>query len=252
MTDNPYCLCPCEPNYMYSLCNLTGMAGLVMSDRILGRDFGSKICNRFERSLGGEFTDCDGRILLIHSKFPDLTLPGLCGTLIDCINAMLLTAYLPRLAHGNWAIIRNEFLKYDDNGQLEVKELKGTSKIDPNNYRAGESPLRAFIPATAAYATWPTRLFTVSDGALQSPLLEDAKFPDVLVAKAYSIGGEQLDLVLYNGKEPGVFRLGFDRLTPNKEYKLSTGQSAVASEAGKAYVEVNISGRTQIVLQPVN
>ncbi|KAL6410795.1 hypothetical protein AUP68_07227 [Ilyonectria robusta] len=302
MTENPYCLYPCEPNWTYSLCNLTGMAGLVISDRILGRDLGSKIRNRFERSLEEEFTECDGRILPIRSEFTGLTLPGLCGTLTDCINAMLLTAYLPHLAHRNWAMIRTEFLKYDSKGQLEVKDLKGADKMDPGNYRAGEGPLRAFIAATAAefgnekireealdqldniyFPVETTKtgslrnkglsattqvialmarlvkqrdlanatLHGPPDEALQGPLLEDAAFPDVLVAKAYSIDGKQLDLVLYNGKEPGVFRLGFDRLIPHKEYKLSTGGSIVANQAGKAYTESKISGRTQIILHPV-
>lgn len=53
--------------------SLTGMAGLVISDRILGRDLGSKIRNRFERSLEEEFTECDGRILPIRSEFTGLT-----------------------------------------------------------------------------------------------------------------------------------------------------------------------------------
>ncbi|KAI1872775.1 uncharacterized protein JN550_003649 [Neoarthrinium moseri] len=150
MTENPYCLYPCEPNWTYSLCNLTGMAGLVISDRILGRDLGQKLRNRFERSLEEEFTECDGRILPIRSEFTGLTLPGLCGTLTDCINAKLLTAYLPHLAHRTWAIIRKEFITYDKNGQLQVRDLKGADKMDPGNYRGGEGALRAFIAATAA------------------------------------------------------------------------------------------------------
>ncbi|WAO91622.1 Ldi domain-containing protein [Fusarium falciforme] len=267
MDNNPYCLYPCEPNWTYSLCNLTGMAGLVISDRILGRDLGARLRNRFERSLEEEFTECDGRILPIRSEFTGLTLPGLCGTLTDCINAMLLTAYLPHLAHRNWAMIRKEFIKYDEKDQLVVHDLKGADKMDPGNYRAGEGPLRAFIAATAAefgdekirkealdqldnvyFPVEATKtgslrnkglsatsqvialmarlvkqrdlanatLHGPSDEALSGPLLEDAPFPEVLVAKAYSEDGKKLDLVLYNGKEPGSFKLGFERLVPGK------------------------------------
>ncbi|KAF4428589.1 Linalool dehydratase/isomerase [Colletotrichum fructicola] len=287
MTENPYCLYPCEPNWTYSLCNLTGMAGLVISDRLLGRDLGVKLRNRFERSLEEEFTECDGRILPIRSEFTGLTLPGLCGTLTDCINAMLLTAYLPHLAHRNWAMIRKEFLKYDKNGQLEVRSLKGADKMDPRNYRASEGPLRAFIAATAAefgnekirkealhqldntyFPVEATKsgslrnkrsnrdlanatLHGPPENALQGPLLEEAPFPDVLVAKAYSNDGKQLDLVLYNGAEPGTFELGFERLVPGKEYSLSTGGSVKANNKGKATVKVSVKGRTQIILKPV-
>lgn len=49
------------------------MAGLVISDRVLGRDLGEKLRNRFERSLEEEFTECDGRILPIRSEFTGLT-----------------------------------------------------------------------------------------------------------------------------------------------------------------------------------
>ncbi|CAG9936421.1 unnamed protein product [Clonostachys rosea f. rosea IK726] len=301
MTDNPYCLYPCEPNWTYSLCNLTGMAGLVISDRILGRDLGHKLRNRFEKSLEEEFTECDGRILPIRSEFTGLTLPGLCGTLTDCINAMLLTAYLPHLAHRNWAIIRKEFIKYDKNGQLQVLNLKGADKMDPGSYRAGEGPLRAFIAGAAAefgdekirqealdqldHVYFPVEttktgaqynkglsatsqhialmarlvrnrdlanatLHGPSKEALEGPLLEEASFPDVLVAKAYSHDGNNLDLVLYNGNDPGVFELGFDRLLPHRKYSLSTGDFITADKAGRATYKAKIDGRTQIILAP--
>ncbi|KAF5543685.1 linalool dehydratase-isomerase precursor [Fusarium phyllophilum] len=302
MTDNPYCLYPCEPNWTYSLCNLTSMAGLVISDRILGRGCGEKLRNRFERSLEEEFTECDGRILSIRSEFTGLTLPGLCGTLTDCINAMLLTAYLPHLAHRNWAMIRKEFIKYDSKGELVVRDLKGADKMDPGNYRAGEGPLRAFIAATAAefgdekirkvaleqldnvyfpvevtktgslrnkglsattqVIALMARLVKQRDlanatlhgppkEALSGPILEEAPFPEVLVAKAYSEDGKKLDLVVYNGKEAGVFKLGFERLIPGQQYSVSTGGSVTVNEAGKAFIDAKINGRTQIILQPI-
>ncbi|CAI6099200.1 unnamed protein product [Clonostachys chloroleuca] len=245
--------------------SLTGMAGLVISDRILGRDLGHKLRNRFEKSLEEEFTECDGRILPIRSEFTGLTLPGLCGTLPDCINAMLLTAYLPHLAHRNWAIIRKEFIKYDKSGQLQVLNLKGADKMDPGSYRAGEGPLRAFIAGAAAefgdekirkealdqldHVYFPVEttktgaqynkglsatsqhialmarlvrnrdlanatLHGPSKEALEGPLLEEAPFPDVLVAKAYSHDGSNLDLVLYNGNEPGVLSSGLTGCSP--------------------------------------
>jgi len=301
MTENPYCLHPCEPNWTYSLCNLTGMAGLVISDRILGRDLGVRLRNRFERALEEDFTECDGRILPIRSEFTGLTLPGLCGTLTDCINAMLLTAYLPHLAHRNWAMIRKEFLTYDEEGQLEVKGLKGADKMDPGNYRAGEGPLRAFIAATAAefgdekvrkeaLAQLDTKYFPVEAthtgslrnkglsattqvialmarfvkhrdlanatlhgppaNALAGPVLEEAPFPDVLVAKAYSKDAKELDLVLYNGKEAGTFDLGFERLLPNHTYKLSNGGTFTADAEGKGTTKVTVKGRTQVILKP--
>lgn len=56
-----------------SKCSLIGIAGLVISDQILGRDLSVKLRNRFEQSLEEEFTECDGRILPIRSEFTGLT-----------------------------------------------------------------------------------------------------------------------------------------------------------------------------------
>lgn len=49
------------------------MAGLVISDRVLGRNLADKLRNRFEKSLEEEFTETDGRILPIRSEFTGLT-----------------------------------------------------------------------------------------------------------------------------------------------------------------------------------
>lgn len=89
-----------------------------------------------------------------------------------------------------------------------------------------------------------------AETALQGPILEECPFPDVLVAKAYSDDGKQLDLVLYNGKEPGVFQLGFERLIPGQAYSLSTGESVTADDKGKAGVKIRVDGRTQILMKP--
>lgn len=89
-----------------------------------------------------------------------------------------------------------------------------------------------------------------AENALQGPLLEECPFPEGLVSKTYSEDGKQLDLVLYNCKEPGVFELGFERMLPGQAYSLNTRESVTADDAGKAVVEVRVDGRTQIFLKP--
>lgn len=73
------------------------MAGLTISDRILGRDLSLKMRNRFERCLEEEFTECDGRILPLRSEFTGLTV----GTpQIDSVdNRQNTVADLPRVLH---------------------------------------------------------------------------------------------------------------------------------------------------------
>jgi hypothetical protein len=81
------------------------------------------------------------------------------------------------------------------------------------------------------------------------PLLDEAPFPEVLVAKAYSHDGQSVELVLHNGKEAGTFRLGFTRLRPGQTYSLG-GQSVTAGEDGSARFDVAVNGRTALVLVP--
>jgi hypothetical protein len=88
--------------------------------------------------------------------------------------------------------------------------------------------------------------------ALRGPLLTDLKFPDVLVAKAFSHDGKSLELVLYNGKAPGNFTLGLDRLAPGKAYRGQSGQEFHATATGTARLVVKVDGRTQINIEPVD
>lgn len=220
----------------------------------------------------------------------------------DCINSTLSAAYLPHIAHLNWAMARKETVQYDTAGKLNLVGLKGADKIDPGNYKAGVGCIRAAFASAAAefgdrkvsadcieqvdtemhpvmetatgalrnkglstiaqgsllrarlsrYQDW-TNMMTVGPppNALSGPLLTDCKFPDVLVAKAYSHDGQGLDLVLYNGNEAGVFDLGFERLQPGKEYMGQHGKKFTADSQGKAKIKANLDGRTPIMIQLV-
>lgn len=275
------------------------MAGLIISSRLLGNDYAEKIKPRFERALEDEMTEPDGRILPIRSELTGLTIPGLSGTLSDCINAMNLTAYLPHIGARVWAIIRNEHIAYDDK-KLTINDLRGADKMDPGNYKGGIGSLRAFVAgcaaefgddelrrdaldqldteyfpveatesgalrnkglsATAQVVALMARLMRHQDlanatlhgpdpVAMGGPILEDAAFPDVLVAKAYSHDGKGLDLVLYPGKSAGTFKLGFERLKAGQRYDVA-GQKMQADREGKGSVDVKLDGRTPVIVSP--
>ena len=245
-------------------------------------------------------TEPDGRILPIRSELTGLTIPGLSGTLSDCINAMNLTAYLPHIGSRVWAIIRNEHIYYDANGKLDVKDLRGADKMDPGNYRGGVGALRAFVAgcaaefgdeqvrvdalqqldetyfpvkstssgalynsglsATSQVVALMARLMRHQDlanatlhgpepKALKGPILAECKFPDVLVAKAYSHDGVGLDLVLYDGKGAGKQTLGLERLKANGKYTIGK-QAFTADGEGNARIEVELDGRTQLTVAP--
>lgn len=229
-------------------------------------------------------------------------IPGLAGALSDSVNSILCAAYLPAIAHRNWAFTKKETLQYNGKGELEIRNLVGADKLDPGNYKSGEGVIRCICAAAAAefgdeklrddllrqldeqyHPVFETRtgalknkgISTLEQGTtlrarlgrfqdwtkmiqrgppkhiFQGPVLDDVAFPDVLVAKAYSRDGESVDLVLYNGRAPGVFSLGFKNCKPGERYVLM-GQEQVVAKDGTVTFAVQIDGRTAGRLEPVN
>ena len=86
-----------------------------------------------------------------------------------------------------------------------------------------------------------------AESALRGPLLAHAKYPDVLVARAFS-RGEDLALVLHPGAAPGVQRLGLARLAPGAAYQVRGAVSArfAADANGEASLDVPLHGRTAL------
>lgn len=219
----------------------------------------------------------------------------------DCFNSILCAAFLPHIAHRNWAMTKRESITYNQDGQIDIRNLKGADTMDPGNYQSGKGTIYAitaeaagefgdytahdqclaeldklhpvFTTPTGAlknkgistlvqgtalrarliqYQDWTT-MTTSSPPAnvLEGPLLDEAPFPEVLVAKAYSPDGKSLELVLYNGKLAGTVQLGFSRLVPRREYVYGNGKAIVAGEDGKVTLEIFVDGRTAVTLSPV-
>jgi hypothetical protein len=84
------------------------------------------------------------------------------------------------------------------------------------------------------------------------PLLEAVPYPEVLVAKAVSSGSD-LELVLYPGRECDSVGIDISRLIPGQCYQItgSTVSEAVADAEGKARLQVQLRGRTEVRIHPV-
>jgi hypothetical protein len=85
------------------------------------------------------------------------------------------------------------------------------------------------------------------------PLLSEARYPEVLVAKAFS-HGDDLELVLYPGKAGGEQTLGFERLRAGQRYAVEgmEGASVTADAEGRASLAVKLAGRTALRLVPMH
>lgn len=147
--EDPYCLFSCEPNWIYTPCNLQGMTGQVIYDRVFGTDHAKQLLPVFEESLNTNFTEADGSIIPIRSQMTGFTIPGLCGALTDLVNALLCRGHLNHIARRMWAIFKKECIELDEaTGELRLKGLVGADKIDPGNYTSNEYallPILAYV-----------------------------------------------------------------------------------------------------------
>ncbi|MDR1217882.1 MAG: hypothetical protein LBJ99_04750 [Oscillospiraceae bacterium] len=86
--------------------------------------------------------------------------------------------------------------------------------------------------------------------AKTGPILADCAFPEVMVAKASS-GGDDLELVLYNGEEPGEYAIRLGRLKPETAYTVAgTDRTFNSDVSGEAELTVHIDGRTPVHITP--
>jgi Linalool dehydratase/isomerase len=151
-------LFPCEPNWIYSACNMTGINTLAMSDRLHGTRFIESVGEDFRRRLHEEFITPDGRVTAIRSARLGITIPALTSTMADCGLASMLHAFDPDLAQRCWAIVRREFI--DTSGSEPTIVLRGWDAIDTGNYR--KTHLGAFAPVMwAAAEMGDTELYDV-------------------------------------------------------------------------------------------
>ncbi|MFW0796923.1 hypothetical protein AAFP30_24170 [Gordonia sp. CPCC 205515] len=90
----------------------------------------------------------------------------------------------------------------------------------------------------------------VPDAWRTGPILTQAAYPDILVAKAVT-DGDGLDLVLYPGSGPVRTTIGVSRLAPRTRYRLTGCEfpEVVADETGHARVGVCLSSRHPVTLR---
>ncbi len=160
-----FTLYPCEPNWIYALCNGYGVLPLAMHDRLFGTDYAERILPAFRRGFENEFLSVDGRTIGIRSSMTGLTIPAMTSILSDAAVIWQLAPVFPDLARGLWETVRNEWVHVPAEGPVQL-EMRGWDRIDTGNYTA--------VPATAfAAITWAAK--EMGDMALAARLLEDAE-----------------------------------------------------------------------------
>jgi hypothetical protein len=277
---------PCEPRFIYSMCNLVGRNALALHDARHGTQLVSEIADRFEQTMEEEMMLPDGRIRVCTSSTFGFTVPSLSGLFGETWGIRFLTPYAPDQAERLWHILKRDFIAVGADGELEFKLLPlGWDTRKPANFSYDQWPeLNPLImvlwaalemgddqiiaatrqaierrngPGVADAMTW-TRANTMRDMVTKGlppawrsgPLLSDAAYPDVVVTRAVS-DGSALDIVLHPGDGPKEVELGFSRLVPGKTYKVIQGdREMTADAAGTARITLPLANRREITIAP--
>ncbi len=142
-----FTLFPCEPNWIYPLCNNFGGIALKIHDRLYGTRWWAEIEADYRRHFDNEFTTLDGRTLAIRSSRTGLTIAALTSVMADCVTAYFLHGILPDLARRAWEIARLDFIRVA-HGKVDLL-TRGWDAIDTGNYRKSMITTYAQVGAAA-------------------------------------------------------------------------------------------------------
>ena len=142
---SPYTLMPCEPNWVYPMCNAIGANAVRARDVQEGTALWPSVAGAFEQGLTRELMDADGHPLPFRSTLTGLAPPAIGGAAADATPALFLNGVLPDLAARIWSVGRARMLRPD--GTLERRRFW---PVDTGDYRFSRA---ASCTAVAAAAT---------------------------------------------------------------------------------------------------
>jgi len=277
---------PCEPHWIYSMCNLVGRTSLALHDGRHRTQYVAQIRDVFDQTMRDEMTLADGRIRVCTSSLFGFQVPSLSGLFGETWGIRFLTPHAPEQAERLWQILKQDFIHRNASGGLDFKLLPlGWDTRKPADFskwpelnplimtlwaalEMGDDEIIAATRKTmderygegiAASMTWSGRNTVrnmVNRGLPEAwkngPILAQAEYPQVIVARAVS-DGTALNLVLYPGAEPGIAALSLGRLIPGRTYRaVQSGVQLKAGPDGRCNLSVVLDGRTELDVVPVN
>ncbi len=130
---------PCEPGFVFPVCNTLGLSALTIRDRRRDTDVAAELLPRFRRTLDAEFTTADGTIISnVFSRygFGNTMLKTLAG---DGFHGVLLHPLAPDVTERTHEILRREVIEIVD-GRVELLTSGMATRMansDPGNNAKG-------------------------------------------------------------------------------------------------------------------
>jgi hypothetical protein len=130
-----FALFPCEPNWIYSICNTFGLNTQLCHDQLHGTGYAAASLPRLRTGYDNEFTRPDGCLIGMRSEHLGLTWNLWSGTAVQTPTAYFMHAGLPEIAQRTWWLLREQALTIRD-GHLHFP-LTTANRLDPGNYKLG-------------------------------------------------------------------------------------------------------------------
>lgn len=129
-SNHEFCLFPCEPNWIYPMCNNYGSAAIKIEDRLNGTSRWDSIKERYHHMLDSEFTQVDGSIDVVRSTRIGFAAP-VNGHSAQMYTSIFLHPVAPEIARRTWEIAKHQLLAVDDIQDALVK----LDNFDGGNYK---------------------------------------------------------------------------------------------------------------------
>lgn len=139
MTDSDYALIPCEPNWIYTVCNTFGINTLLAHDAVHGTHLFADVRDRLHHAYEHEFLRPDGRIVGVRARHLGLSWNFWAGAAVQLNTAFWLHAGFPDIAQRTWWLLRERELT-TDRGHPALP-LRLVSRLDPGNYTLGRDTM---------------------------------------------------------------------------------------------------------------
>jgi hypothetical protein len=289
-------LYPCEPNWIYTICNTFGLNTVLAQEHLAPTGESSATQERLRAAYESEFLRPDGRIVGVRSSHLGLSWNFWAAPSVQLATTYWMHPGLPDLAHRSWWLVRNGWLQVAEGRVSTPRSV--VSRLDPGSYKIGADTFTLAVTtmaareigdeevAVAAETTLAERPVEVQHGAERvadasglansylnlgrfgrrsglrdlvafgppaswrtGPVLEDAAYPDVLVARAVT-DGTALDLVLVPGEGAVRTTIALAQLLPGTTYQISDGRELIADSEGRALLEIDLGDRLELRIHP--
>jgi hypothetical protein len=123
---------PCEPNWIYPMCNTFGVNSLIAYDRLRGTELADDVVAAVRSSYeSGDYCEPDGRLTAARSEYFGFRHP-MVGNMGDGITTYFLNSIVPDIARRTWWLNAKYHIGAED-GRVNPQH-RSWNLIDPGNY----------------------------------------------------------------------------------------------------------------------